>query len=237
MINIFKKIYIHPLYFFFLFIIIITANIRSFIEFSLIILIHELGHIITSLILKWNIKKIVVLPYGMITIFKNCLSKSIYQELLILIMGPIFQIIFNCYFRSQYSNYILFINLLPIYPLDGSKILFLLFNKLTSYYNSYILIYLLSFITIVFIVFNNFNLLIILMIIYLFYHLLNNIFNLNNILISFLYERFKKHYRNKSVKIINNLNFKKISRCKYHFFKIKNKLVSEEEILRKTFDK
>lgn len=235
--NIFKKIYIHPLYYFFLFIIILTANIQMFVEFSLVILVHELGHIITSLTFKWDIKKIVILPYGMITIFKNCLSKPIYQELLILIMGPIFQIVFNLFFKSQYSNFILFINFLPIYPLDGSKILFLLFNKITSYYNSYILIYFLSFIPIIYVLFSRINLLIILMIIYLLYHLINNFNNLNNTLLSFLYERFKNHYISSKIKIVNGINFKKMKRCKYHFFKIKNKLVKEAEILRKTFDK
>ena len=228
---------IHPLYYLFLFIIILTAHIHSFIEFSIIIFVHEMGHVLTALLFKWNISKIVILPYGMITFFKDNLTKPIYQELLILIMGPLFQIIFNIFYKSSYSNFILFINLLPIYPLDGSKLFFLLCNKIVSYYNSYILTFILSFITIIYLLFNIHNLLIILMLLYLFIHLITYLNNLNNTLLSFCFERFKYHFYSSKKKYLSSLNLKALFRGKYHYFKIDNKYVKEEEIFLKMFDK
>ena len=234
MINIFK---IHPLYYLFLFIIILTANIRSFINFSILILVHELGHVIWALIFKWKIDRIVILPYGMITFFKDNLNKPIYQEFIILIMGPITQILFNSYFHSSFSNFILFINLLPIYPLDGSKIIFLLFNKFISYYKSYIYIIFLSFITITYLLITNHSLIIIACLMYLIYHLISYLYSLNNILISFCYERYKYHLFYKKIKYIDGLNIKKMFRDKYHCFKIKNKILKECDFLAKMFDK
>ncbi|MBR3523526.1 MAG: hypothetical protein IKN87_02445 [Bacilli bacterium] len=237
MINIYKKIYIHPLYYLFLLIVLLTANIRPFIEFSIIILTHELGHIITALILKWRISKIVILPYGMITFFSNSLSKPIIQELLILIMGPLTQLIFNIYFKSTYSNIILFINLLPIYPLDGSKIVFLFFNKVTTYYKSYIYTYLISFITIIYLFLNYHSMLIILMLIYLLYHLIDYLYHLNETIISFCYERFKTKFYTTKYLIINGPNIKLMHRDRYHFFKINKKCVKEADFMLKMFDK
>lgn len=234
--NIFKKIHIQPLYIFFVILVIFTANFKAFITFSILLIIHELGHIITALIFKWDIDKIVVLPYGMITIFKNSLSKPIYQEFLILIMGPIFQIVFNLYFKCEYSNFLLFLNLLPIYPLDGSKFVFLFFNKIFSYYFSYILIYVVSFITIIMLLFKNNNLLITLTLITLIYQLIKHIYNLSYLIINFCFERFKSHfYTSHSLKVSNNIN--KMHRDKYHYFNKNGKYVEESVILREMFDK
>lgn len=228
---------IHPLYYLFLFIVLLTANIRPFIEFSILILVHELGHVITSLLFKWKIDRIVILPYGMITFFKDNLNKPIIQEFIILIMGPLIQIIFNMFFHSPFSNFILFVNLLPIYPLDGSKIIFLLFNKIIPYYKSYIYTILLSFLTIIYLLINNHNLLIVICLAYLFYHLISSLNNLHNILISFCYERYKYHLFFNKKKYLNGFNLKNLYRQKYHYFKIKNKIVKESDFLAKMFDK
>ena len=237
MISIFKKIKVHPLYYLFLIVIILTANIKSFLEFSIIIIVHELGHIITALIFRWSILKIVILPYGMITFFKCNLSKPIYQEFLILLMGPLMQILFNLFLKNPYSNIILFINLLPIYPLDGSKILFLIFNKLMSYYNSYILIFIISLVVIFAVFLNYSNLLVIAMLIYLLYHLIGYILSLNETILLFCYERFKNRFYTSKKLIINGPNLKAMHRDRYHLFKINEKYVKEYDFMAKMFDK
>ena len=96
---------IHPLLYLLMFICIVTGLFRELTYFMLIIIIHELGHIITGILLKQKIEKIILLPFGGITIFQMKLNISIYKELLIAIMGPIFQII----------GYIVF-GLLTYYP-------------------------------------------------------------------------------------------------------------------------
>ena len=89
--NIFK---IHPLYYLVAILTIITGNFKDFTLITLIIIIHELGHISAAIYYKWKIEKIVILPFGGITIFNEYLNRPIKEELLISIMGPIYQIIF-----------------------------------------------------------------------------------------------------------------------------------------------
>ena len=106
-----------------------------------------------------KIDEIYIYPLGGISKFKMDLNISIKKEFLILIMGPLFQQlaymillilmpnkkeIINIYHYS-----ILSFNLLPIYPLDGGRLLNLLFNKFISYKNSLKLVINLSYIVLV----------------------------------------------------------------------------------------
>lgn len=233
--NIFK---IHPIFFFALIIVILTGKFNDFCEFMLIIMVHELGHILTALIFKWSIDKIVILPYGMITKFKNCLNKPIYQEFIILLMGPVFQICFNYFFKSKYNLFVLYINLIPIYPLDGSKFLFLFLNKFVSYYKSYILTFIISILTIIIIIFSfNNSLIVYLMIIYLSYNLFIYFKSLHKTILFFCYERYKNKYFNKKIKYLKKLNIYLMHRDKYHYFMKNKNYIEEKKILSKMFDK
>ena len=126
--SIYHKIYIHPLFYLIAFISIITGHLKAFITIMTILLFHELGHILMALILKWKIKRIIILPLGCMTEFNEKLNKPILEELLILISGPIFQLILYIFYKTPYHYPLLFLNLLPIYPLDGSKFIFLFWN-------------------------------------------------------------------------------------------------------------
>ena len=102
--NIFK---IHILFYITGLICFITGFFKNFIIFTSIILIHELGHITSALIFKWNIEKVIILPFGGITIFNERIDKSLLEEFIIAIMGPIFQIIFMIIFKENtlFYNY------------------------------------------------------------------------------------------------------------------------------------
>ena len=94
-----------------------------------------------GILFRWKIEKVLILPFGGISIFHEDLNRPIKEEFLIVIMGPIFQIVFTLivyyFFRVDdfvyYSLIILGFNLLPIFPLDGSNIMSLLFNKVVSF--------------------------------------------------------------------------------------------------------
>ncbi len=135
-----KSIYLDKVFLFFLLIIILTGNFNYFLPYFLLLFIHELGHTVTGIILGYQFKKIVFYPLGGVTIFNLPLNIPIKHELLILIMGPIFQII-GYFILKEYFPFInvyhytlLIFNLLPIYPLDGGKI----FNILCSYFCNYL---------------------------------------------------------------------------------------------------
>ena len=119
-------------------------------------MIHELGHFLTVKFLGWRVDKIYFYPYGGYTKFNDDLNKPKKEELLIMIMGPIFQIIYFLILRGffninelvlfkSYHYSILLFNLLPIYPLDGGKLLNISFNYFTSFRTSFKLTIIISY--------------------------------------------------------------------------------------------
>ena len=128
---------------------------KEIIIISLIIIIHEFGHFIMLYRCNWKVIEINIYPFGGITKLDDRIDKPLKEELLIALMGPIFQellylIIFILYKYNLLNNYIynifkdynitiLIFNLLPIIPLDGSKILNIILNKIFNFRLSYIL--------------------------------------------------------------------------------------------------
>ena len=62
------------------FIAVITGNFKGFLLFTLIIIIHELGHILAALFYKWHIEKVLLLPFGALTIFHEKINKYGYNS-------------------------------------------------------------------------------------------------------------------------------------------------------------
>jgi stage IV sporulation protein FB len=199
-------------FFYILFLVsIFTGYFKTFITITLITIFHELGHIIIALLLNVKIEKIVIVPFGLITIFNKKINIPIIFDFLLTIMGPFFQFLLFFVIKDENIlniNYsLLLFNLMPIIPLDGSKLLHLILEKLFSIKVSYNLTILISIITLISLLKYNLTILII-VIIYLFntYKFLkdkNVYFN------KFLLERYLYNYNFKITKINNINNFKK----------------------------
>lgn len=236
--NIFK---IHPLFYLTAFICVITANFKNFIIFSSIIIVHELGHIIGAIIFKWKIDKVILLPFGGITIFQENIDKSLKEEFIIAILGPLLQLVFYfLYFDNptfnQYNLTILLFNLLPIYPLDGSKIVNILFNEFISFKRSHILTIITSFITLLVVILSiKYNLLLYLILLFIVLEIIKEINKHNYYFNRFLLERYLYNNEYSKNKIIDNI--KKMKKQTKHIFKINNKYFTEREIIRNLFDK
>lgn len=103
-----------------------------------------------GIILGYTFSQIVFYPYGGVTKFNLPLNIPIKKELLILIMGPIFQIggyiLLKTFFDNLnlYHYSLLIFNLLPIYPLDGGKIMNALLGMIYSYLKSFCITFYLS---------------------------------------------------------------------------------------------
>ena len=234
---------IHFLFFITAFICIITGLFKDFIIISSIILVHELGHITIALLFKWKIEKVIIYPLGGITIFNQKINSSLKEEFLIALAGPIFQIVFFLIINSQntlfthYHNLILLFNLLPIYPLDGSKILNIIYNKLFSFKKSYLLTFMTSIFVIIFILMliKKFNIIFLFSIVLLFIKLFKYYNEIDYVFNKFLFERYLYKIKYKKHKNIRGININRMFKEKTHNF-ITNKIIKEEEILNKMFD-
>lgn len=212
--------------------------------FSLIIIVHEIGHVLMGILFKWKIEKIIILPFGALTIFNEDLNRKLKEEFLIAIMGPMFQIIFTFFLyylgvqnAVYYSISILCFNLLPIVPLDGSKLLNVFLNKITSFKRSHAFIIMISFLTMFMVIINtDFNLIFILILFFLFMRVFLEIKNHDSLFNRFLLERYLKSYRFKKIKKINSQDVRKMKRDYTHLFYAGFKYVSEREVLKKRFD-
>ena len=210
----------------------------------ILIIIHELGHIITGIYFKWRINKIIILPFGMLTKFDIDINTKLIEEFIVSVSGVFIQYIFDLvvrnyisYYYFSYINYFLIVfNLIPVIPLDGSKILNILLNKITSFYNSLYISCYISFILIILmnILLFNINKLVIFISIFLFIETLKNYININNIFNKFLLERHLKIYRFKHSKSIKNIY--RMKKDYKHLFYIDNKCITEYTFLLKMFD-
>jgi len=246
-----KKIKIHYTYYIISISFILTGEFLNLLIFTSLIIIHELGHYLACLLVKINVKKIIIYPYGGITKTEDIIDIDFKSELLISISGIIMQFIYFLIINLLYKNYLireytynlfynyhysmLIFNLIPIYPLDGSKILNILINKIFNFKISNFLLIIISIINMIVMLFIykiNYSYLMIVgvLINYLFTYIKN---------IKYLYNRFllekylyKKDYKNK--KIIKD--YTKMYRNSNHIIKNNNKYIKEEDFLIKMFD-
>ena len=242
MLIILKKIKIHLLFYFVVIISIATGYFKDIIILFLIIAIHELGHILASIYYKWNIEKIIILPFGGITIFKEYINRPLKEEFMITIMGPLFQILTMFFIKnSLYYNYslnILLFNLLPIIPLDGSKLMNIFLNKISSFKKSHLytiyISYFTLFIAVTYILTSDTSLVSIIIFLFLVFKIIEEYQKHHLIFNKFLLERYQIKFYFKKQKIIKNI-YQMKKNYKHLFYK-DNKYYTEKEILQKRFD-
>lgn len=235
--NIFK---IHPLTYITALIFILVGYFKFYLSFMLILFIHELGHVTLSLIFKWHIKSIILFPLGILLKFEDSLNKPLIEEFIISISGVIFQLIFISFIHNYYlvisSNIILIFNILPIYPLDGAKVINIILNKITNFKTSYFLTLQISFITIIILIslsIINKSLMFLISFIPLLINLIELITNRNNVFIKFLLERYLYSIKFKKYKYINNIKY--MRRDYKHYIITENNVESESVFLEKLF--
>ena len=234
---------IHLLYYLVAFLSIITGLFKDFIYITLLIFIHEIGHTIGALFYKWNIKKIIILPFGGITLFNEYINKSLKEEFVILILGPLFQILFYfilCFFNiesaliTNYHYSLLLFNLLPIIPLDGSKLLNIILNKITNFKLSHMLTIYVSILTIILLLIKNKNMVLYIIIFFILLKIIKEYRDHKYIFNKFLFERYNYDLVFKKKKIIKGIKLNKMKKEYKHIF-YDNKYYTEKEVLKRYF--
>jgi len=144
----------------------------------LILIVHEIGHFFLMRVFNIEVNKIIIYPYGGMIKSNILINTNSFKILLISLGGIINQMllffIFNLLYKIglindniynifNYSNLsIIIFNLLPIYPLDGYKILNSILELFLSFKNSLIISLIINIIFLIFFM------------IYLYFYKINN---------------------------------------------------------------
>lgn len=146
----FVNIHIHPILILFICISMITGTFITLMIVLVIVLWHELGHYVAARYYKWRVDSIMLWVFGGVMKTDETYYRSIKEECIVTIAGPIQHVFIfvTIYLLSRgsmlpesiiqeaydFNWMILLFNLLPISPLDGGKLLFLIQSAIMPYY-------------------------------------------------------------------------------------------------------
>lgn len=135
--------------FFVLFFSFLTGKGKNIVLFLGISFLHELGHLLACCCFKVKLKKMNILPFGFNLEIDKEMNVSILKELIIYLSGPstyfFISLLLSIFYQQQKISEVTFLfaknanlvinlfNLLPIYPLDGFRVM----NCAYQYFFSY----------------------------------------------------------------------------------------------------
>ena len=136
--------YIHPFTLIYLIAAWLNDNLFAYLSALFIVCTHEFGHYYFAKKFNFEIEKVEIFPFGAFLSLNDYGTHHIIEELVIVMAGLSTHlgmfIVIKVFFDSEYLlavNQLVFVfNLLPIYPLDGSKILLLVFSLFKDYYRA-----------------------------------------------------------------------------------------------------
>lgn len=257
-----KYIKVHPLFLIFMVLSILSGLFKEVIIILSIIVIHELGHFLFAYIFKWNIDEIEILPFGGVAKINEYGNTLLIEDFVVLIMGPLFQCIlwivvyifykYGLIFNTTYDiflNYhlsILVFNLLPIWPLDGGKLIFILLNLKFPFKTSHkfmiYISYIIFIIIFVFVINLKMTYNIIAIGLFIIFKITNELRNHEFIFNRFLLERYlnknPKISKIKTIKANNNGVYnilKKLYKNYDHIIINRNNIYREKELLKKLY--
>ncbi|AMV11800.1 MULTISPECIES: site-2 protease family protein [Geobacillus] len=138
------KLHVHPLLWLIGGIAVLTAHFKQLCLLFFIVLVHELGHAAAAAFFSWRVKRILLLPFGGVAEVEEHGNRPFREEWIVTLAGPAQHLwlvaaafflwkagmmdggSWELFFR--YNAAIFALNLLPIWPLDGGKLLFLLLS-------------------------------------------------------------------------------------------------------------
>ncbi|KGX93487.1 stage IV sporulation protein FB [Pontibacillus halophilus JSM 076056 = DSM 19796] len=144
-----KVFHIHPLMWFIVAVALMTGSFAQLVVIFSIVFIHELGHYGMALFFRWRIQSVMLWPFGGVMKTDEHHSRPFKEELFVVLSGPlqhvwmygviallgVFQVFTDSLIQAMYTynTVILLFNLLPIWPLDGGKLFFLVLSYLKPF--------------------------------------------------------------------------------------------------------
>ncbi|GLY10111.1 M50 family metallopeptidase [Pseudobacillus badius] len=155
-----KNVHIHPLLWGVIGVCLLTGTFLPLLLAFTVIVVHESGHALAAHALGWRVKKVVLLPFGGVAEVDEHGNRPLREELLVVLAGPLQHLwLFAAAWLAHEGGFlssglyesfwdinmaILLFNLLPVYPLDGGKLLMLLFSAARPFLSAFRLVILCS---------------------------------------------------------------------------------------------
>ncbi len=230
------KITISIFTYIFYLILILSGYINYLVIYLFIMFFHELGHIVAIKLLKMKIQEIVILPCGGIIKTDILININSLKQLLISISGILFQLLlfliikdngsylYSIFYKLNLS--IMLFNMIPLYPLDGYKILLSIMEYFYKYRVIIYISYIFSVVSLFLLLWSTKNIFI-----FVFLYILNIKYILNHKYYynKFILERYIYGINYKRVKYVSSIN--DFFKC-FNNSMIKNgNIVLEREIL------
>ncbi|MBB6448354.1 stage IV sporulation protein FB [Geomicrobium halophilum] len=147
MISLLLLVRVHPLFWFVIALGVATGYFRELLILFFIVCCHELGHAMAAKYFGWRLRKIELLPFGGVAETEEYGNRPYHEELIVILAGPfqhlvlialswIALMLFPFWTTSDHNLFLfhnsalLLFNLLPIWPLDGGKLLQLVACKI-----------------------------------------------------------------------------------------------------------
>lgn len=241
--NLFPKFEVHFITLLYFVLAWLGGYLKWYLATLMIVLFHEICHLMMAYYFQFDIEKIEILPFGAYLSLNDFYFHPFLEELCVVMAGPcshilIYLIIQMCT-RGVFQQYlltmnmfVLLFNLVPIYPLDGSRMIAIMLQsvmdlKRALYLNLKISVFILSLFT-------------------FFYLRINTLVILSYLFLQqFYYMRFISKYLRQYYSCIPTLYERKHiylnHRLTYHrnyknYYQVGNKIISEEEMMYKLLE-
>jgi len=160
-----NKVHIHPFTYFVFFMVLLSGLYRYLVMVFVIVIFHEIGHILLAHLFKRKVIRVEILPFGGLVKIDSYVSENIFKDLLIASGGILMQLFLaiillflvnnnilqvkTYLILSMYNKLIIAFNLIPIFPLDGAKILKLLEELFIPFKQTFIISFIISMLLII----------------------------------------------------------------------------------------
>ncbi|MFD1065385.1 site-2 protease family protein [Oceanobacillus locisalsi] len=151
--NAFQLIHFHPILWIFIVISFLTGSFTELTIIFSIVFLHELGHYIAASSFRWRISAIMLWAFGGVMKTDEHGTRPVREEAIVIMAGPFVQVLIygllyamspfgiipEYYYELilYYNTIILLFNLLPIWPLDGGKLIFLILTTFLTFKKAY----------------------------------------------------------------------------------------------------